>query len=113
MAAVLGAAPIDLRRFPSNRTFNRFLGATATERPDIYALASPITFVTPDDPPMFLYHGATDWMVDASQSRLMLAALWRASVPASYDEAAGGHFATFLFGDQQVSHAIDFLDRWL
>lgn len=112
-AAVLGAAPIDLRRFPANRTFNRFLGGTAAEQPDIYALASPITFVTPDDPPMFLYHGASDWMVDASQSRLMFDALLRASVPAVYYETGGGHFATFLFDDKQVSRAIDFLDRWL
>jgi acetyl esterase/lipase len=119
-AAVLGAAPVDLGRIavaagplPAGRTFNRFLGATVAERPDVYDLASPIRFVTPDDPPMFLYHGASDWMVDAEQSRLMLEALGRAHVPASYFETSGGHFATFLFDDDEVSHAIDFLDRWL
>ena len=112
-AAVLGAAPIDLRRFPPNRTITRFLGASAAERPDIYALASPINFVTPDDPPMFLYHGASDWMVSASQSRLLIGALRHANVPSAYFETSGGHFTTFLFDDQQVSRAIDFLDRWL
>jgi len=112
-AAVLGAAPIDLRRFPPNRTFDRFLGASLDERPDVYAMASPITFVTPDDPPMFLYHGASDWMVDVSQSRLMLEALHNAGVPAAYHETGGGHFATFLFDDGQIAKAIDFLDRWL
>jgi acetyl esterase/lipase len=112
-AAVLGAAPIDLRRFPWNLTFTRFLGASAGERPDVYALASPITFVTADDPPMFLYHGTGDWMVDVSQSQLMLDALQRAGVPSAYYESEGGHFATFLFDDEQVSRAIAFLDRWL
>lgn len=112
-AAVLGAPPIALERFPDNRAFRRFLGATAAERPDVYAMASPLTFVTPDDPPMFLYHGASDWMVDPAQSRLMLDALQRASVPASYFETPRGHFTTFLFDDGQVDRAIEFLDRWL
>jgi acetyl esterase/lipase len=112
-AAVLGAAPIDLRRFPIQWTFTRFLGATADDRPDLYALASPISFVSPDDPPMFLYHGGSDWMVDASQSRLMVEALRHARVPADYYESNSGHFTTFLFDDEPVSHAIDFLDRWL
>lgn len=112
-AAVLGAAPIDLRLFRPNRTFDRFLGVSLDERPDVYAMASPITFVSPDDPPMFLYHGATDWWVDASQSRLMLDALHQVGVPAAYYETSGGHFATFLFDDDQIGKAIDFLDRWL
>jgi len=112
-AAVLGAAPVDLQQFIPNPAMTRLLGAWPSERPDVYALASPITFVTPDDPPMFLYHGSSDWMVDVSQSRLMLAALEGAGVPSGYYETPGGHFSTFLFDSGQVSRAIDFLDRWL
>jgi len=112
-AAVLGAAPIDLRRFKANRIFRNFLGGNASELPELYAAASPITFVTPDDPPMFVYQGASDWLVDPSQSRLMVDALDRAGVPVQYYETTGGHFTTFLFDSESVRRAIDFLDCWL
>jgi acetyl esterase/lipase len=112
-AAVLGAAPVDLADFPTNAVFESVLGASVAERPDLYALASPLTLVTPDDPPIFLYHGADDWMVDSSQSHRMLEALERARVPTAYLEVPGGHVATFWFDEEPVRRAIDFLDRWL
>jgi acetyl esterase/lipase len=112
-AAVLGAAPVDLQQFIPNPAMIRLLGAWPDERPDVYAMASPLNFVSPDDPPIFLFHGTSDWMVDVSQSRLMRDALRRAGVPAGYFEVPGGHVSTFLFDEGQVSHAIDFLDRWL
>jgi acetyl esterase/lipase len=112
-AAVLGAAPVDLAHFPTSAVFENVIGASVAERPDLYALASPLSFVTPDDPPIFLYHGADDWMVDASQAHRMLDALERAHVPATYLEVPGGHLATFWFDEEPVRRAIDFLDRWL
>jgi acetyl esterase/lipase len=112
-AAVLGAAPTDLRRFRPNFIFNRLLGGPSDQLPGLYAAASPITSVTPDDPPMFLYHGAHDWMVDPSQSQIMVDALRRAHVPVEYYETRGGHFSTFLFDGDEVRHALAFLDRWL
>jgi acetyl esterase/lipase len=112
-AAVLGAAPVDVAGFPTNAVFESVLGASLAERPDLYALASPLRFVTPDDPPIFLYHGADDWMVDASQSHRMLDALERAHVPTGYLEVPGGHLATFWFDEEPVRRAIDFLDRWM
>lgn len=112
-AAVLGAAPVDLARFWPNPAMIRLLGAWPSDRPDVYAIASPINFVSADDPPMFLYHGASDWMVDPSQSKEMAAALEKVGVPTDYYETSGGHFATFLFDNGQTTRAIDFLDRWL
>ena len=112
-AAVIGAAPTDLRRFRPNVVFNRLLGGPPDQRPELYATASPITFVTPDDPPMFLYHGAHDWVVDPSQSQIMVDALRRAHVPVEYYETRGGHVTTFLFDGDEVRHALAFLDHWL
>ncbi len=40
-----------------------------------YREASPITYVTPDDPPLLLIHGDADATVTFQQSELMLAAL--------------------------------------
>jgi acetyl esterase/lipase len=112
-AAVVGAAPTDLRKFTYNWTFYRFLGGSKEQIPEVYDAASPITFVSEDDPPMFLYHGRTDWIVDVDQSRAMATALDRAGVPAEYFEVETGHFTTFAFDDEPVQRAIHFLDRWL
>jgi len=112
-AGVLGGAPVALLRLPANGVVEDLLGARASERPDLYDLASPLHFVTPDDPPLFLYHGALDRIVDPSQPQLLLDALERAHVPSAYYEAPGGHFATFFRDDESVRRAIAFLDRWL
>lgn len=112
-AAVLGGAPIALDRLPANFAVERLLGACASERPDLYARASPLSFVSPDDPPVFLYHGAGDWIVDPSQPQLLHEALARAGVPSSYFETPGGHVTTFLRDEEPVRRAIDFLDRSL
>jgi len=45
------------------------------------ALASPVTYVTPDDPPFLLFHGDSDPLVPIEQSRILLAALQAAGVP--------------------------------
>lgn len=112
-AAVLGGAPIALDLLPANRAVERLLGASARERPDLYARASPLSFVTPDDPPVFLYHGADDWIVAPAHARMLHEALARAGVPSGYYESPGGHVTTFLRDEEAVSRAIDFLDRTL
>jgi acetyl esterase/lipase len=43
---------------------------------------SPVSYVTPDDPPMLLIHGEHDHLVPLKQSELLKAALERAGVPA-------------------------------
>jgi len=112
-AAVLGGTPTDLGRFPPNPTLRRFLGASRDEVPDLYAFASPITHVSSDDPPMFLYHGTRDWVVDISHARIMAKALQDAGVPHELHESELGHAATFVMDGDQVDGAIRFLDRWL
>jgi acetyl esterase/lipase len=112
-AAVLGGAPTDLRRFPPNPTVRRFLGGSRDEVPDLYAFASPITYVSSDDPPMFLYHGVRDWVVDVSQARTMAKALDDAGVPHELHESKLGHAATFVMDGDEMAGAIRFLDRWL
>lgn len=46
----------------------RFLGGSMEERPDNYRRASPITWVTPDGPPIILLHGDADTTVPYDQS---------------------------------------------
>jgi dipeptidyl aminopeptidase/acylaminoacyl peptidase len=44
--------------------------------------ASPITYVTPDDPPFLLIHGDQDELVPHEQSQLLYDKLIQANVPA-------------------------------
>ncbi|HYD47826.1 MAG TPA: alpha/beta hydrolase [Terriglobales bacterium] len=116
-AAVLGAAPSDLNALPETWLVKfivgRFLGGAATELAEIYAEASPIHHVNTGDPPLFLYHGAADWIVPIEQSRALAAALAQAGVPHRLHRGDLGHLTTFFFDDAALDAAIGFLDRWV
>lgn len=113
-AVVSGGTPADLRLYGSGRGCPEFLGGTAMELPDIHALASPVTHITPDDPPVFLYHGSLDDIVPIEQAEAMLAALTAAGVPAELHIVRGaGHIALAMFSRPVVAEAIHFLDRRL
>jgi acetyl esterase/lipase len=58
---------------------NRFLGCSG-ECDAAVRRASPLTYVTADDPPFLLIHGEGDKTVDVSQSRLMETALKKIGV---------------------------------
>jgi acetyl esterase/lipase len=49
----------------------QFLGGTPAEKPEAYRLASPVTHVTPDDPPLLMVHGESDRVVPYAQSVIM------------------------------------------
>lgn len=113
-AVVSGGTPADLRLYGGGRGCPEFLGGTAMELPQTHALASPITHVTPDDPPMFLYHGSLDDVVPVQHAEAMYAALTRAGVPAELHIVRGaGHIALAVFNASVVTEAIHFLDRRL
>jgi len=48
-------------------TIGLFLGASPQERPDLAAQASPVTYVTQDDPPFLIQHGDRDCTVPVAQ----------------------------------------------
>jgi dipeptidyl aminopeptidase/acylaminoacyl peptidase len=49
----------------------QFLGASLEERPDLYKLASPTTYVSEDDPPLLLINDALDPVVPVNQGEIM------------------------------------------
>jgi acetyl esterase/lipase len=84
------------------------------------AEASPITHVTPDDPPFLLIHGDRDELVPAEQSQLMYDRLVQANVPAElvmvqnagHSMIAPNGSATPTLGEiNQI--ILDFLARYL
>lgn len=71
-AVVGGGAPCDFRAMPLDERFLGFwLGGTRREVPEQYRLASPAAFISPDDPPMFFFHGEKDDLVPLSLARGM------------------------------------------
>ncbi len=112
-ALVAGGTPTDLRSLSANPAVSRLLGGTAGERPVLAADASPIRFVSRDDPPSFLYHGHLDFFIPTSQARQLHDAFARDGVPTTLSFNRLGHFGNWLFGRTQEQRAIAFLDRWL
>lgn len=66
-----------------------FLGNTYDQNPEPYKLASPKTFITPDDPPTLTFHGTLDSLVPISQSDSLDQWLIRAGVPHDYHRLKG------------------------
>ncbi|WP_347243672.1 alpha/beta hydrolase [Thermogutta sp.] len=85
--AVSFAGPTDLTDAESieasteKQSLVAFLGCTLSECPERHREASPITYVSPDDPPVLLVHGTADRVVPFKQANLLEKALKKAGVP--------------------------------
>ena len=84
-AVVSFSSPTDLpalyQQSPqAGKAVAQFLGGPPWALPASYASASPVDQVAPNDPPVFLVHGARDPLVPVSQSEEMAAALTNAGV---------------------------------
>jgi acetyl esterase/lipase len=107
---VAGGTPSDLTGGNYNEYYEKFFGQPPSEIPDTYRLASPVTFVRRGLPPVFLYHGNHDWIVDVEQSRRLATKLKANGVDTEYLEVTLGHVATFLFDDKEVDAALRFVE---
>lgn len=61
-----------------------FIAHTYEERPDLYAEASPVSYLDKNDPPTLILHGTSDDLVPISQSDTLKARLDRLGVPCVY-----------------------------
>lgn len=113
-AVVSGAGPTDLRKYEGGELVPQFIGGSREARPDAYALASPVTHVTANDPPMFFYHGRFDTLVPPDHSVDMKKALDDVGVPSEIFLIRGfGHVALYYFDGRPMKAALNFLDRHL
>jgi acetyl esterase/lipase len=92
-----------------------YLGAAQSEKPELYKVASPITHVTPDDPPFLILHGMKDDTVPMTQSLRMKAALEAAKVPVEYHPVPqAGHILptpATIAGRAMLGHVLAYLRR--
>jgi acetyl esterase/lipase len=69
-----------------------FMGGSFKDKPEAYRKASPIAYVTKDDPPFLFFHGTEDRLVAIRHSRALAEKLQAVGVPAKVVELAGeGH----------------------
>jgi acetyl esterase/lipase len=68
--------------------------------------ASPITHVTPDDPPFLFIHGDADDVVPIAESEAMAEALHKAGVPVKHRRVPGGVHGPGLVGDPEIAAEI-------
>lgn len=113
-AVVAGGTPSDLRKFESGELVVQFLGDTKQAIPGRYTAASPVTHITPQAPPFFLFHGGWDSLVPLDHATDFQAALVADNVPTELMILRWrGHVLTFLTSQQAVDAAVQFLYRQL
>ncbi len=113
-AIVSGGTPAQFSYWPQSPIITQFIGASYAEAPEVWEDASPVNHVTRESPPVFLYHGEEDDMVDAVQMELMADQLQAQNVPVQTRLLDNkGHIGTYLFASDVERQAIDFLKQWL
>lgn len=111
---VAGGAPCDFRMLPDDsERLSYWLGGTPGEMPEAYRQASPASYVTRDDTPMFFYHGATDSVVPIRSPRRMVERLKEAGVPAEFYEVPDAGHMMAVGNAVALRQATAFADRYL
>ncbi len=112
VAVVAGGSPSDFERFdPNGRLLVNLMGAARDEDPEGWRRASPIHWADAQSPPIYLYHGRQDRVVDVGHSRELEARLDGLGASVHYDEVAWGHFWVFLGNRSVEQRATNFLKQ--
>ncbi len=113
-AIVAGGAPADLRFWPDGKLTGLLMGGPLEGNEPAYREASPVTHVTPESPPVFIYHGRKDTLVPTEHPEAFIEVLENNNVEHEVYWINGrSHIMTHLFSAQAVPKAIDFLDKHL
>jgi acetyl esterase/lipase len=85
-------------------SLGQFMGGTYAEMPDKYREASPVTYVSADDPPILLLQGTADIYVPFQQAVIMEKALKEAGVHVEtiYPEGGGHGWNSGTTQDQRI-----------
>ena len=113
-AVAVGGAPCDIEAYPiDSRVLYYWLKSTRRNNPDVYRRASPLTYVSEDDPPFHFFHGALDEVVEPKLSKALHDQLLEAGVRSDYNSYAKyGHLSVFWY-QVGLPESIDFFDSVL
>jgi acetyl esterase/lipase len=87
--------PSDIEHDSPDSPESRLVGGPIQDRKDAARSASPITYISADDPPFLLIHGTDDPLVPYDQSERFLAALQEEGVEAMLIKVQGGGHGGF------------------
>lgn len=95
------------------KSVKKFMGGQAQDKaPGRYAEASPMRYLTPDDPPTLIFHGTADDVVAVEQSDRLADALHRLNIPYVYDRQEGWNHAMDILGPIN-ERCLYIMDRFL
>jgi dipeptidyl aminopeptidase/acylaminoacyl peptidase len=110
LMAIIGQ-PSDIDRTRSDAPEAMLIGGSLRDHPDKAQAASPITYITPNDPPILTVHGSADRAVPYDQAIRLDAALRKAGVPSYFVTVKGaGHGNFNTAADDRVKA---FFDKYL
>jgi len=103
--------PEDAQNIQIRAVVTRLLGGDEVQKA---AQASPVTYVSPDDPPFFILHGDQDQIIPVEQSRELDTALRAAGVSSQLTVVPGeGHNLRFVYAAERLDAVQRFLDASL
>lgn len=100
------------RRENADSAVAGLLGGKLEEKLELAREASPITYITKDDPPFLIIHGTEDRLVPVDQSRRLNVKLKEAGVETGLIEIEGGGHGNFQSAELQRRIGL-FLDKHL
>jgi len=89
------------------------IGAPIQDNDDLCALANPISYVDPEDPPFLILHGDADPLVPFCQSALLFQALQEAGVYSQFVLVPGAAHGPGLFEEEYFGMMTSFFLRCL
>ncbi len=84
------------------------IGAPIQDNDDLCALANPISYIDPDDPPFLIFHGDADPLVPHCQSDLLFEALQKTGVSSRFVLVPGAGHGPGLFEEEYFGMMCDF-----
>jgi acetyl esterase/lipase len=91
-----------------------FIGGTARDKPEPTAKASPLTYVSKDDPPVLTFQGTKDPLVPHTQATRLADAMTAAGVPGRVELLVGaGHGWTGDDLKHTLEQTVEFFDHHL
>jgi acetyl esterase/lipase len=113
-AAASYYGPSDLTKpFPQDTipVIVKFLQGTEKEKPELYRKASPVYYVSKDDPPLLLVHGEQDVDVPPDQSARMAKAYHHAGLPVEFIKVENAGHDFQHIGDGPITPSVDLIHQ--